>query len=102
MKPEEGTTKNGRRPGVGGGRFGRFAQLNSNRVFFGNSLNQISSSKNFLNQDTVNLSQQENTLAGADIAAVVTNYSQAELARQAAISAASQVWQQKTLLDYIV
>jgi flagellar hook-associated protein 3 FlgL len=77
------------------------AELNSNRVFFGNALNQISSSENFLNQDTVNLSQQENTLAGADTAAVATNYSQAELAHQATISAASQVLQQKTLLDYL-
>jgi flagellar hook-associated protein 3 FlgL len=77
------------------------AQLDSQRVFYGNALNQVSSSENFLNQDTVNLSQQENTLAGADMAAVATNYAQAQVAEQAIISAASQALQQKTLLDFI-
>ena len=77
------------------------AQLDSQRVFYGNALNQVSSSENFLNQDTVDLSQQENTLAGADMAAVATNYAQAQVAEQAIISAASQALQQKTLLDFI-
>jgi len=78
------------------------SQLNSQRVFYGNALNQISASESFLNQDTINLSQQENTLVGADLPAVSTNYAQAQLANQATISAASQILQQKTLLDYIV
>ena len=49
-------------------------QLNSQRVFYGNALNQISASESFLNQDTINLSQHENTLVGADLPSVATNY----------------------------
>jgi flagellar hook-associated protein 3 FlgL len=77
-------------------------QLNSQRVFYGNALNQITASENFLNQDTVNLSQQENNLVGADLPTVATNYEQAQIADQATITAASQILQQKNLLDYIV
>jgi flagellar hook-associated protein 3 FlgL len=76
-------------------------QLTGERVFYGNALNQISSSESFLSQDTINLSQQENTLVGADMPSVATNFAQAQVATQATISAASQILQQKTLLDYI-
>jgi flagellar hook-associated protein 3 FlgL len=78
------------------------AALNSQRVFYGNALNQITASENFLNQDTLDLSQQENVLAGADMAAAATSFSQAQVANQATISATSQILSQKTLLDYIV
>lgn len=77
-------------------------QLNSQRVFYGDALNQISQSESFLNQDQINLSSQENTLVGADMATEATNFSQAEVASQAIISATSEVLNQKTLLDYIV
>jgi flagellar hook-associated protein 3 FlgL len=77
-------------------------QLTSQRVFYGNALSQMSTSENFLNQETVNLGQQENTLEGADMSAAATNYSQAEAAQQATISATSSILQQKNLLDYIV
>jgi len=43
-------------------------------VFYGNNLNQISLSESFLNQDQLNLSQQENSLVGADLATVATNF----------------------------
>ena len=77
-------------------------QLSSQRVFYGNALNQIAASENFLNQDKLDLSQQENVLAGADMAAAATNFSQAQVANQAILSATSQVLSRKTLLDYIV
>jgi flagellar hook-associated protein 3 FlgL len=78
------------------------AQLNSERVFYGNGLTQISASENYLNQDQIDLSQQENTLAGANMAQVATNFSQAEVANEVTLEATSQVLQQRTLLDYIV
>jgi len=34
-------------------------QVNAQRVFYGNALNQITLSENFVNQDKVNLSSQE-------------------------------------------
>ena len=54
-----------------------------------------------LNDDKVNLSQEENGLAGADMAAVATNFSQAQLANQATLSATAKVLGLPTLLDYL-
>lgn len=78
------------------------AQLDSQRVFYGNALDQIQTSENFLNQDQLDLSQQEDVLAGADMTQAATNFSQAQVANQATLSATSEILQQKTLLDYIV
>jgi flagellin-like hook-associated protein FlgL len=55
-------------------------QVDGQRVFYGNALNQIVQSESFLNQEQLNLSQQENGLAGADMAAVETNFAQAQIA----------------------
>jgi len=40
--------------------------VSTQRVFYGNGLNQITLSENFLSQDKVNLSSQENSLMGVD------------------------------------
>ncbi|HTP69353.1 MAG TPA: flagellar hook-associated protein FlgL [Dongiaceae bacterium] len=77
------------------------SKLDSQRVFYGNALNQITLSDSFLNQDKLNLSQQENGLVGADMAEVASNFSQAEVANQATLSATSLILNQKTLLDYM-
>jgi flagellar hook-associated protein 3 FlgL len=76
-------------------------QLDTQRVTYGNALDQINTSESYLNQDQINLEQQENNLEGADITQVATNFSQAQLANQAAISATSQILSQKNLLDYL-
>jgi flagellar hook-associated protein 3 FlgL len=76
-------------------------QLDTQRVTYGNALNQINLSESFLNQDKLNLSEQENTLEGADLSVVASNFSQAQLADQATLSATSQILSQKTLLDYL-
>ncbi|HME58167.1 MAG TPA: flagellar hook-associated protein FlgL [Terracidiphilus sp.] len=77
------------------------SQLGVQRVTYGNALNQINQNESFLNQDKLNLSEQENTLEGADLSAVATNFAQAQLAVQATLSATSRVLSQKTLLDYL-
>jgi flagellar hook-associated protein 3 FlgL len=77
-------------------------QVDTQRVFYGNALNQIALSQNFLNQDKLNLSNQENTLVGADLAQASSNFSQATTANQAALEAASKVLNLPTILDYIV
>ncbi len=77
------------------------SQLDVQRVTYGNALNQINLSESFLNQDQLNLSEQENTLEGADLSVVASNFSQAQLADQATLSATSRVLTQKTLLDYL-
>jgi flagellar hook-associated protein 3 FlgL len=78
------------------------SQVDVQRVTYGNALSQINVSENYLNQDQLNVAQQENNLEGADLSAVATEFAQAQLANQAAISASSQVLGQKNLLDYIV
>lgn len=54
-----------------------------------------------LNDDRANLSQEENGLAGADLAAVSSNFAQAQLANQATLSATARVLGLPTLLDYL-
>lgn len=80
---------------------GGLNQISDHRVFYGNALNQINLSESFLNQEKVNLSQEENGLVGADLAAVATNFSQAQLANQATLSATARVLGLPTLLDYL-
>ncbi|HEV2102899.1 MAG TPA: flagellar hook-associated protein FlgL [Candidatus Acidoferrum sp.] len=76
-------------------------QVNQQRVFYGNNLNQISLSESFLNQDQLNLSQQENGLVGADLATVASNFAQAQVANQATLNATARVLGLPTLLDFL-
>jgi flagellar hook-associated protein 3 FlgL len=78
-----------------------FSQLSTQRVFYGNALSQLQSSQNFLNQEKVNLSTQQNQLVGANLTAVVANESQAQVDLQAALSATGQVLSLPTLLSYL-
>lgn len=78
-----------------------FNQLNNQRVFYGNALNQLQSTESFLNQDTVNLSQQQNNLVGANLTQAASDLSQSQVAEQAAISATAQILNLPNVLDYI-
>lgn len=77
------------------------SQVDSQRVFYGNALNQISSSENFLNQDQVNLGQQENSLEGADLAQVATQFAQAQIANQATLNATARVLSLPNILSFL-
>jgi len=77
------------------------SQVTNQRVFYGNALNQINVSESFLNQDQLNLSQQENSLVGADMATVATNFAQAQIANQATLNATAKVLSLPTLLDFL-
>jgi flagellin-like hook-associated protein FlgL len=76
-------------------------QVGVQRVAYGNALNQIDLTQNFLNQDKINLSSQENTLVGAHPVKAATDFSQAQLANQSTISATGRVLSLPTLLDFI-
>ena len=78
-----------------------FNQLNNQRVFYGNSLNQLQSAESFLSQDTVNLSTQQNSLIGADLTKAISQLSQSQTAEQATISATAQILNLPTLLSYL-
>jgi flagellar hook-associated protein 3 FlgL len=75
--------------------------LSTQRVFYGNALNQISASENFLNQDQVNLSTQENALIGANEAQAATNLAQAQTNEQATLAASSRLLSLPNLLTYL-
>ena len=76
-------------------------QVSTQRVFYGNALNQINLSQNFLNQDKLNLSSQENTLVGADLATAASNFAQSQTAYQAALQTTSRTLSLPTILDFL-
>jgi flagellar hook-associated protein 3 FlgL len=78
-----------------------FSQLTTQRVFYGNALNQVQTSQSFLNQEQVNLSTQQNQLVGANMTQAITNESQAQTDEEAALSATGQILSLPTLLSYI-
>ena len=55
----------------------------------------------FLSKAQLNLSQQENSLVGADLASVATNFAQAQVANQATLNATAKVLSLPNLLDFI-
>ncbi len=77
------------------------SQVSVQRVFFGNGLNQINLSEDFLNQDKVNLSTQENNLVGVDPAKAASDLVQAQVANQSVISATGRALSLPTLLDFL-
>jgi flagellar hook-associated protein 3 FlgL len=74
--------------------------VSQQRVFYGNTMNQLTSNESFLNQEQVNLQTQENSLVGADMATAATNLTQAQTAQSAALAAIAKVIPQ-SLLDYL-
>jgi flagellar hook-associated protein 3 FlgL len=68
--------------------------------FYGNAESQLNSQETTLQQDTVNLTSQENSLVGVDEATAATNLSQAETDNSAALAAAAKVLPD-TLLNYL-
>ena len=77
-----------------------FDHVTSQRVFYGNALNQLSSQQNYLNDQKLQLSSRENTLGGTDLAEATTRLLNAENARTAALEATGRIWQ-STLFDYL-
>jgi len=75
--------------------------LSTQRVFYGNALNQLSSSEDFLNQDKLNLSTQANSLIGADLATAAANLVQAQTDEQATLNATGRVLSLPNLLTYL-
>ena len=70
------------------------------RVFYANAESQLNSQETYLQQETVNLSSQQTSLVGVDMAQAATTLSQAETDNSAALAAASKVLP-NTLLNYL-
>jgi len=75
-------------------------QLSAQRVFFGNALNQINPSENYLHQNKVNLSSEANALI-ADAAAAASQLSQAQPAYQAELRATARVLDLPSLPNFL-
>ncbi len=77
------------------------SELSNQRVFYGNTLQQLQSAQTYLNGDKTQLAQRENTLIGADLAASITNLSQATVATNAILSATGQILSTMNLLNFL-
>lgn len=69
-------------------------------MFYGNSVSQLSAQQTYLNSETTQLAQQENTLGGADLAKAMTDLENAEVSQQATLEAIGQT-QQASLFSYL-
>jgi flagellar hook-associated protein 3 FlgL len=77
-----------------------FDYVSSQRVFYGNGLNQIQAQQTFLDGQKTHLSGQENALVGADLAATASNLASAATARQATLAAIGRT-AQNSLFDFL-
>ena len=74
--------------------------VTSQRVFYGNTMNQAQGQQAFLNMEKVNLSQQENTVASADMATVASQLASDQTAINATLSAIGSM-PRTSLFDYL-
>jgi flagellar hook-associated protein 3 FlgL len=79
---------------------GAFDQITAQRVFYGNALNQLQAQQTYLNSDKLQLSQQQNTVGGANMTAAATNLLSAQNARTAALEVAGRI-AQSSLFDFL-
>jgi flagellar hook-associated protein 3 FlgL len=75
--------------------------LDTQRVFYGNALNEMNLSESYLNQDKLNLSTQENALIGADPATAASELAQAQTDNEAILDAAGKTLSLPNLLSYL-
>jgi flagellar hook-associated protein 3 FlgL len=74
--------------------------ITSQRVFYGNAMNQAQTQQTFLDTEKVNLSQQENVVAGADMAGVASQLASDQTAINATLSAIGSM-PRTSLFDYL-
>jgi len=77
-----------------------YQYINAQRVFYGNTVNQLDSEQTFLNTQTTQLAEQQNTLGGADLSKVISDLVSSQTSRQATLEAIGQT-QQTNLFNYI-
>ena len=77
-----------------------YDHINTQRAFYGNTINQLNSQQTYLNSETTQLAAQQNTIGGADLPKVISDLENAETSRQATLEAVAQR-QQTNLFNYI-
>jgi len=86
--------------GAVGGISSAATYLSAQRVFYGNAMNQADSQTNYLNTAKLQIAQQQNTLAGVDLAGVATELSKTQTDAQATLAAIAR-FGQMNLFDYL-
>jgi flagellar hook-associated protein 3 FlgL len=76
-------------------------EFDTQRSFYGSSLNQLNSTATFLSNQQTQLSAQENNLDAADIGTVASNFSQAQVAYTALLEAESKVLNLPNLISFL-
>jgi len=77
-----------------------FNYINAQRTFYGTTLDRLNTATSFLNQESTQLSTEQNNLVGADMATAASQLTQAETALDASLAAGGKISQQ-SLLDYL-
>jgi flagellar hook-associated protein 3 FlgL len=71
------------------------------QVFYGNTVDELTSNESWLSQEKLNITSYQNTLVASDTATAATDATQAETVLSATVAAAAQIDQQVNLLTYI-
>jgi flagellar hook-associated protein 3 FlgL len=77
-----------------------FNYINTQRAFYGTTLDRLNTASSFLNQENTQLAQEQNNLVGADMATAASQLTQAETALDAAMAAGGKI-SQTSLLNYL-
>jgi flagellar hook-associated protein 3 FlgL len=77
-----------------------FNSVNAQRTFYGTTLSRLNTASSFLNEESLQLSQEENNLVGVDMATAASQLTQAETALDATLAAGGKI-SQYSLLDFL-
>ena len=77
-----------------------YNQVDAQRVFYGNALNQTQAQQTYLATASLNLSQHKNAVAGADLASVASQVENDQVATNATLEAIGKM-PQTSLFDYL-
>ena len=77
-----------------------FDSINTQRTFYGATLSRLNSASSFLNEESLQLSQEENNLVGADMASAASQLTRAETDLNATLAAGGKI-SQVSLLNYL-
>jgi flagellar hook-associated protein 3 FlgL len=77
-----------------------YNHITSQRVFYGNALNQLQAQQNYLNSEKVDLAAAADSVSATDIAATSTAFTQSQVTIQADLAVMSRI-SQTSLFDYL-
>jgi len=77
-----------------------FNSVTAQRTFYGNAINQTQTQQNELSTESLNLTQQQNAVAGADMATIASQVASDQTAMNATLAAIGKM-PQNSLFDYL-